>query len=262
MQLTYPLHDPVSISPADAERLHQFRPATNADRRTRTEVRPPTDQVVAYLAPFLVLTAITQTTGLFAGAIDWLYPLRVAGVAVTLWICRSAYRSPSKSLDAPQTRALRTNRSVAWEPLVLGLAVFATWAWVTRNLPNPVWVAALQETPRYSDAWLIVRLAGFALAVPIAEELAFRGYLPRRSMAGDIETVAPGTFGWVAFIASSLWFGALHGHFWVIGTLQGMAYALALYRRGRVTDAIFAHIVTNVALISYALSTGHWAAVL
>lgn len=261
MQLTYPLQEPASIPKTDADRRREFRSATDAESPSRTNVRPTTDYVIAFLSPFLVLTAISQATGLFAGAIDWLYPLRVAGVVLTLWICRSAYRTSAGSVAASQARTHGAGFSVTWETVVIGLAVFAAWAWITRDTANPRWVPALQGASFYGDLWLAIRLVGFALVVPIAEELAFRGYLPRRLMSGEIETVAPGTFSWVAFIVSSLWFGALHGHYWVLGTLQGMAYATALYRRGRVTDAVIAHVVTNLGLIGYAVSTGHWAAV-
>lgn len=262
MQLTYPLQDSVSIPQSDAERSTQFQPLVEttiqARAKTTSAVRPEVDQVVAYLSPFLVLTAISQASGLFAGSIDWFYPLGIAAVVVTLWICRSAFRILTSNFDTVQ----RVLSLFTWEPMVLGLVAFGLWAWLTRTAPNPAWVSALQEAPEYGGAWLAVRVAGFALAVPVAVELAFRGYLPRRIMSADVDSIAPGTFGWVSFIASSVWFGALQGPYWFVGTLQGMAYALALYKRGRVTDAILAHAVTNVALLVYAFNTGHWAAIL
>lgn len=262
MQLTYPLQDSVAIPQPDADRLPQFQPSGETGARARTGVTPASapavDQVIAYLSPFLVLTAISQSSALFAGAIDWFYPLGIAAVVVTLWICRSAYR-----ILTPAFRASQNLTSLfTWEPIALGLVASALWALMTRSTPNPAWVAALQEGPRYGDIWLTVRLAGFALAVPIAVELAFRGYLPRRIMSADVDAIAPGTFGWVSFIGSSLWFGAIQGPYWIVGTLQGTIYAMALYRRGRVTDAIFAHIVTNTALVVYAFATNHWAAIL
>lgn len=262
MQLTYPLGDTVTIPAQEADGTSQFQLSTDTPAQARTSVavtaKPAADQVIGYLSPFLVLTALSQTTAVFAGPIDWLYPLAVLGVLTTLWMCRSAYRI----LDSNVGTTRGVFAVVAWEPLVLGLAVAAAWVWSTQMMPNPAWVAALQAGPKYGDAWLAIRLVGFALAVPIAVELAFRGYLPRRLMSDDVDAVASGTFGWMSFLASSVWFGALQGPHWLIGTLQGMAYAAALYRRGRVTDAILAHIVTNVALVAYAFNTGHWSAIL
>jgi CAAX prenyl protease-like protein len=263
VQLTYPLQARVAISEADQDQQSPtLRQATDAEGQIRAEVRPPVDQVIAYLSPFLVMTAISMATGLFAGAIDWLYPLRVIGVVVTLWVCRSAY-SRSTSGGTSTSPSFRPTRSLfAWEPIAIGLAVFMLWAWVTRPVGNPAWVPALHEAPRYGSVWLAIRLAGFALVVPLAEELAFRGYLPRRLVSADVESVNTGAFAWMPFVASSIWFGAVQGQYWFVGTLQGMAYAAALYRRGRVGDAVLAHIVTNVAIAAYAFTTGLWAAVL
>src|SRR5262249_19753250 len=102
------------------------------------------------------------------------------------------------------------------------------------------------------------RLLGHVLAVPLAEELAFRGYLTRRLIAADFEEVPLGRFSWVAFLGSSILFGALHPRWFLVGTLAGMLFALALYRRGHLWDAILAHATANAVIATYALSTGDW----
>ena len=38
-----------------------------------------------------------------------------------------------------------------------------------------------------------------------------------------------------------------------------MIYAAAQYRRGRISDAIVAHAVTNALLAAYVVILGHWA---
>ncbi|MFY9975006.1 MAG: CPBP family glutamic-type intramembrane protease, partial [Chromatiaceae bacterium] len=58
-----------------------------------------------------------------------------------------------------------------------------------------------------------------------------------------------------SFIVSSLLFGLLHQHL-LAGALAGAAFALALYRRGRVGDAILAHVSSN-ALIALAVLVGN-----
>jgi hypothetical protein len=40
---------------------------------------------------------------------------------------------------------------------------------------------------------------------------------------------------------------------WLAGTLDGMAYAAALYRRGRVGEALYAHMTTNALIAGYVL---------
>ncbi|MBW2191910.1 MAG: CPBP family intramembrane metalloprotease, partial [Deltaproteobacteria bacterium] len=61
-----------------------------------------------------------------------------------------------------------------------------------------------------------------------------------------------------SFLVSSVAFGALHGR-WLAGILAGMIYAAAQYRRGEISDAIVAHMVTNALLAAYVVIFGHWA---
>ena len=95
------------------------------------------------------------------------------------------------------------------------------------------------------------------MTVPIAEELAFRGFLYRRLVDADFERVSFRQFTWVAFAVSSVLFGVMHGR-WLAGTLAGMCYALVMYRRGELGDAIAAHAITNAMIAAYVLATGHW----
>ena len=84
------------------------------------------------------------------------------------------------------------------------------------------------------------------IVVPLAEELAFRGYLTRRLIADDFQAVPEGRFTGPSFLVSSLLFGLLHQR-WLAGTIAGMAYALVYYRRGKLIDAIAAHAIDESA---------------
>jgi CAAX prenyl protease-like protein len=112
----------------------------------------------------------------------------------------------------------------------------------------PVWLAT---------GWIIFRVLGSVLTVPIAEELAFRGYLLRKLVATDFEKVAPGTFSWLSFVVSSVLFGLMHDN-WLAGTLAGAGFAAALYQRGQVSDAIAAHITSNALIGLVVLAAGKW----
>jgi membrane protease YdiL (CAAX protease family) len=52
-------------------------------------------------------------------------------------------------------------------------------------------------------------------------------------------------------------FGLLHGR-WFAGTLAGMRYAVALYRRGSVGEVVYAHMTTNILIAGYVLQFGRW----
>jgi hypothetical protein len=60
-------------------------------------------------------------------------------------------------------------------------------------------------------AWLVFRVVGFAVTVPLAEEFAFRGRVSRRLIAAGFQEVTLGRFTCLCFLASSALFGALQG---------------------------------------------------
>ena len=105
--------------------------------------------------------------------------------------------------------------------------------------------------------WLAFRVLGSTITVPLAEELAFRGYLTRKLVSPAFETVRFGHFTWLSFVVSSVAFGLLHGR-WLARTLAGMAYAVALYRRGQMGETVYAHMTTNALIAAYVLRFGRW----
>jgi CAAX prenyl protease-like protein len=169
----------------------------------------------------------------------------------------------SQSLH-PGHPALHTTPAVylgAWPAVFAGVGVFVLWVALDRlaptgNRPDPRSTLAGMEGWAFA-AWLVFRLIGSVLVVPLAEELAFRGYLLRRLIAADFDAVSPRRFTWASFLISSLLFGLLHGH-WIAGTLAGMTYAAVLYRRGRLRDCVLAHAITNGLLAAAALASGDW----
>ncbi|WP_435005922.1 exosortase E/protease, VPEID-CTERM system [Tundrisphaera lichenicola] len=214
------------------------------DRRTSNPSGP-------YLAPIIAILATTLITRAVADQFDWLYPLRPLVVLTMLWIYRNDYR------------AMR--RDFSRQAVSIGILAFLIWMIfqperTDADDQNTVATSeALAGLPiGLSAAWLSFRVIGSILTVPIAEELAFRGYLPRRLIAINFQDVPLGRFSCTSFFISSTLFGALHG-LWIPGTLVGMLYAAAIARRGSLMDAIVAHATTNALLTGYVLFTGDWA---
>jgi CAAX prenyl protease-like protein len=116
----------------------------------------------------------------------------------------------------------------------------------------------LAEAPvGLAAVWVVFRVIGSVVTVPLAEELAFRGYLIRKLVAKDFENVQAGHFTWLSFLVSSLLFGVLHDN-WVAGTVAGAGFALALYQRGQIGDAIVAHMTSNALIVVAVLAFGRW----
>lgn len=197
-----------------------------------------------YLAPVLAILATAMLTQVVSTGFDALYPLRVIACAVPLWLHRG------------RLGTLGWNGS-AWA-IPVGIAIFAMWMLLERPATASPTAAGLAGLPAgASIAWLALRTVGSVVTVPIAEELAFRGYLLRKLCATDFERVPLDRFTWLSFVASSFLFGALHGR-WLAGTVAGMIFALTLYRRGRLADPIVAHATANALIAITVLVGGRW----
>ncbi len=203
---------------------------------------------VAYLLPFLTILAAGMISRAASGGFEWLYPLRLVAAAAVLWLFRSQYAG----LD----------RRFSSFSLLLGGVVFAIWlalgsfsgAHAGNGMPSE-----LASWPRAAGiAWFACRIAAAVITVPIAEELAFRGFLIRRLISGDFESLSPKAYTYFSVLVSSIAFGLLHGSHWLAGTAAGLLYAVAFLKRGRVVDAIVAHATTNALLAAWVLWTGNW----
>src|SRR5690606_18176143 len=105
--------------------------------------------------------------------------------------------------------------------------------------------------------WLAFRLVGAVVTVPLAEELAFRGYLLCRLSRRPVSLIGPLPISIAAIAFSSLAFGALHGA-WLAGTLAGLIFAAVRLHCKSLASAIVAHGVANLMICLYAAATGSW----
>ncbi len=213
----------------------------------RLSERSGPNPAAAYLLPFLAILAASMLAASASSGFEWLYALRVIAAGAALWYFRRVYRP----LDW----------RVGWPAVALGGLVFLIWIGLeplthAAQTGEPSELASASLFARL--AWLAFRILGAVLTVPIAEELAFRGFLLRRLAAADFESVAWRSFAWIPFVISSVAFGVLHGDRWLAGTIAGMVYAVVLLRKGRIGEAVVAHAVTNAMLAIYVLTTGHW----
>jgi exosortase E/protease (VPEID-CTERM system) len=209
------------------------------------------DSTTAYLAPLTALLAVTMVSGVFLSGFDWLYPTRVLATAAAIWFFWRQSISWSQWV-----------RGWSWDSVAIGVLVFAVWMgleWAVGVPDTGSSIASvLGEMPvGLAAGWILFRILGSIVTVPVAEELAFRGYLLRRLIAANFDRLSVPRFTWFSFLISSVLFGALHGR-WLAGTIAGMFYAWAWYRRGRVGDAIIAHATTNALIAATVLILGKW----
>lgn len=204
-----------------------------------------TDRSLAYLGPFIALIAAGIVASAFAPHDHWLYGLKVVGVMAVLWAFRDVYRP--------------LVRDVSWFSVAVGLAIGVLWIATEPALGAETalgtWIATLPAG--IAIAWLAVRVFGSVVLVPIAEELAFRGFLARWLVSIRFEAVAFNQFRLLAFVVSSLAFGLVHDR-WLAATLAGAVYGLLMYRSNRLSDPIAAHAASNLAIAGWAVSWQEW----
>ncbi|PWU08151.1 MAG: exosortase E/protease, VPEID-CTERM system [Terriglobia bacterium] len=217
--------------------------ATSEPRRTIFEQNP----TAPYLVPFLTILAAAMVSRAAAGNFEWLYPLRFLAAAVVLWLFRKQYAG----LD----------RRVSWFAPVIGAAVFVLWLALSPAGSGPnnqiaPYLAEISLAARIS--WLAFRVVAAIVTVPIAEELAFRGFLIRRLISPEFTSLSLRTFTTFSLLVSSATFGLLHGSQWLAGIIAGLLYAFAMLWRGRIGDAIVAHATTNGLIAGAVLLGGRW----
>ena len=219
----------------------------NARGRSHT-VSASQTPTAAYLMPFLVILASAMISRAVSGGFEWFYPLRFLAAAATLWYFRSKYAELDWKFD--------------WVSVLNGVGVFAIWmgldALASRRTDNTVALGLASLPAAARITWVVFRTAAACVTVPVAEELAFRGFLIRRLISPNFESLDPRRYTLVAVLFSSVVFGLLHGDRWLAGILAGLFYAAAFLRRGRIGDAFIAHATTNALLAACVLLGGKW----
>lgn len=160
-------------------------------------------------------------------------------------------------------REIQFDRKVIVPSVALGLIVCALWIGIDRAIPYPHLGtrAAFDPTPLQGSVWgitfLVVRLYGLVLMVPVMEELFWRSFLLRYLTNPDFHRVPLGTFSalalWLMVAASAL----AHPE-WLVAIVASLAYALWLRKTRSLFSAVVAHAATNAALGIYVLVTGNW----
>lgn len=203
----------------------------------------------AYLA-FIVIGDLLARLGVPQDALRWLYPVKIALVALLLALFWRQYKELSRFHLPP----LQLLTALATGVLVLVLWIGLDAGWMVVGSPSGF-------DPRVDGRidWLLVaiRIAGAALVVPIMEELFWRSFLMRWVDAADFESVKPSELSLKSFVITVVLFGVEH-NLWLAGIVAGAAYSLLYMRHRNLWSPILAHAVTNGLLGMWVVRTGSW----
>jgi exosortase E/protease (VPEID-CTERM system) len=212
---------------------------------------PAVNPTAAYLMPLLAILAAGMVSHALSAGFEFLYPLRFFAALAVLWVFRQSYVS--------------ANLVFSWRGPAVGAAVFCLWLGAAAVLAPPPGTSAgaapealamLPEPLRI--LWIVCRVLAAVGTVPLAEELAYRGYLMRRLVSRRFETVPFTAARWPALLVSALAFGLMHGALWLPGIAAGLAYGALAMRTGKLGESIAAHGTTNALLAAYVLIFDRW----
>lgn len=213
------------------------------------EVRASVDSenpTAAFLVPLLAILAAGMIARALSDGFEFLYPLRLLAAVVALWCYRKSYAG--------------VDFRFSWRGPAVGVAIFLVWWAFGSYMTSPEGPPQVIEfaPPALKVAWISCRLIAALITVPLAEELAYRGYLMRRLGAARFESVSFSATRWPALAASAVAFGVMHGAFWIPGIIAGFAYGAIAMRTGKLGEAVVAHGTTNALLAAGVLTFGRW----
>jgi exosortase E/protease (VPEID-CTERM system) len=199
-----------------------------------------------YLMPLLTMLAVGMLVHAMSTGFDLLYPLRLIGTGLVLWFYRHRYRTLAWGFT--------------WRGIGAGAAVFGLWIAIgQRLLPYEAMPQALSELPPSARAlWIFCRITAAIVTVPLAEELAYRGYLLRRIASPNFDAVPFSQARWPALLLSSVLFGAMHGPMWLAGCIAGLVYGLLAIGTNRIGESVAAHATSNLLLGAAVLLFNQW----
>jgi CAAX prenyl protease-like protein len=209
-------------------------------------------------------------------AIPWVLPFAIfialialqSVMAVPVW---ARLVLPLIAIFAFSRDALRGAPSKPFQSILIGLVVFVIW--IGPDLVVPSWHHFILfdnsvvghpagNTPPASKndpLFHALRIAVSMVAVPLLEELFWRGWVMRWLVnSADFEKVPLGTYTPLAFWMTALLFASEHGSFWDVGLAAGIVYNWWLIRTRNLWDCILAHAVTNGILAAYVIYAGQW----
>jgi exosortase E/protease (VPEID-CTERM system) len=204
------------------------------------------DATAAFLMPLLAILAAGMITRAASAGFDFLYPLRIVCAVAALWAYRRSYGN--------------VNWGFSWRGVLTGVAIFGVWSAfahvVTAPAAMPDDLARLPGSAR--AAWIGCRAAAAIITVPIAEELAYRGFLMRRIGSAEFDSVALQSVRWPAIAISAVVFGLMHGSLWFPGVVAGIAYGAIAVKTGKLGESVAAHATTNTLVAIQVLLFDQW----
>jgi CAAX prenyl protease-like protein len=181
------------------------------------------------------------------------YTAKVVIVGLLAWWYRSTWRD-LKPFPSAGSLALAT---------LCGLVVTGIWVGLDGLYPSLPFSSqrvgfdptSLATGPRWG--FIVVRMMGLAILVPVIEELFWRSFLIRWLIDQDFQRVPIGRVTPLAALVTSVLFAVAHPE-WLPALLTGFLWAWLLWQTKSLAACVLSHVVANLALGIYVIASGHW----
>jgi uncharacterized protein len=235
-----------SVSPAE--------PATVASAGAPPDILPYVAPIFAYIALGGVESFLPQIEGR-TDPVWYLiaYSTKVAIVGFLAWWFRATWNDLRPS----------PNIATLWLAAFIGLVVWMLWVGLDGLYPmlpfqgQRVGFDPYRLTPLSRWIFIVVRMAGLALLVPLIEELFWRSFLIRWLIDPDFGRVSIGQVTPIAAVVSSAFFALVHPE-WLPALLTGLLWAWLLWWTRSLTACVVSHAVANFALGIYVIVAHEW----
>ena len=220
-------------------------PALRAEHTEEQKASATSNWTASFLLPFVGMVICGVVAVATTGEAQWMYFAAPPLVGALLFLRR---------------KDLAANYKFGWRGLLTGGLVFAVWMEFERlkAVKSSVPPAALHHMPAAGLTWMVFRVISSVVATPIAEELAFRGFVARRLVRREFETVSLRELSWRPILLSAAVFAGCHGVEWPAALVAGIAYGWLAWKTESLGEAISAHATTNACIACWALATGAW----
>jgi uncharacterized protein len=219
--------------------------------------------IVAYMAPIFAYVAIggfdSYLPSLHGHPSPLWYPLAYATKALIVAMLAWRYRATWTDFRPWPTTS---NLAIA---VAVGLVVWGLWIGLDGLYPELPFlkrgsraafdVGALAPARRL--AFIVVRLFGLVVLVPVIEELFWRSFLMRWLIDPDFHKVPIGRVTLPAAAITSVMFALAHPE-WLPAVITGALWAWLLWRTQSLGACLVSHATANLALGLYIIATGEW----
>ncbi len=238
-------------------------------KKAKKPKAPPQPQFLelAYIAPYFLYLIGTALAGWAKTEVPWPLAYPIAYAAVVVGVGMATWRlMRGKGIVIPHWRiGLGVLVGLVGIVLWIFLSKLELEAQIASYLPEMIRpgtrpaVNPFEEIPFQGVAWafIVVRLVGLALLVPVVEEVFCRGFLLRWTISENWSEVPLGQFSLTSFLVVTALFTLAHPE-WLAAAVYCMLLNGLIYWKKDLWVCIVAHGVSNLALGIYILVTGDW----